>query len=114
VRPYSGMSGRFDCLGAVGGRSAPAGNRVGQSRGCRHDGHVNVEEINIGSSEALMPAGSVAALASKGLRGDRHFCADGAKPGQVLTLIEAEALEDAGLTGGAIAPPGGRPGSAAQ
>jgi hypothetical protein len=59
---------------------------------------VNVEEINIGSSEALMPAGSVAALAGKGLRGDRHFCADGAKPGQALTLIEAEALEDVGLT----------------
>jgi len=33
---------------------------------------VNVEEINIGSSEALMPAGSVAALAGKGLRGDRR------------------------------------------
>ena len=56
-------------------------------------------EINIGSSEALKPAGSVAALAGKGLRGDRHFCADGAKPGQALTLIEAEALEDVGLTG---------------
>jgi len=35
----------------------------------------------------------------KGLRGDRHFCADGAKPGQALTLIEAGALQDAGLTG---------------
>jgi MOSC domain-containing protein YiiM len=93
------MSGRFDCLGAVGGRGAPAGNRVGQSRGCRHDGHVNVEEINIGSCEALMPAGSVAALAGKGLRGDRHFRAEGAKPGQALTLIEAEALEELGLTG---------------
>jgi MOSC domain-containing protein YiiM len=93
------MSGRFDCLGAVGGCNAPAGNRVGQSGGCSHDGLVNVEEINIGSSEALMPVGSVAALAGKGLRGDRHFCADGAQPGQALTLIEAEALEDAGLTG---------------
>jgi len=60
---------------------------------------VHVEEINIGSSEALRPAGSVAALAGKGLRGDRHFRADGAKPGQALTLIEAEALEDVGLTG---------------
>ena len=63
------------------------------------EGLVNVEEINIGSSEALMPAGSVAALAGKGLRGDRHFRADGAKPGQALTLIEAEALEDVGLIG---------------
>jgi MOSC domain-containing protein YiiM len=60
---------------------------------------VHVVEINIGSSEALKPAGSVAALAGKGLRGDRHFCADGARPGQALTLIEAEALEDVGLTG---------------
>jgi MOSC domain-containing protein YiiM len=67
--------------------------------GSRHDGLVHVEEINIGSSEALLPVGSVAALAGKGLHGDRHFCADGAKPGQALTLIEAEALEDAGLTG---------------
>jgi hypothetical protein len=93
------MSGRFDWLGAVGGCKAPAGNRVGQSGGCGHDGFVTVEEINIGPSEALMPVGSVAALAGKGLRGDRHFCADGAKPGQALTLIEAEALEDVGLTG---------------
>jgi MOSC domain-containing protein YiiM len=60
---------------------------------------VKVEEINIGSGEALMPAGSVAALAGEGLRGDRHVCADGAKPGHALTLIEAEALEDAGVTG---------------
>jgi len=75
------------------------GNRVGRSGRHPHDGLVHVEEINIGSSEALMPVGSVAALAGRGLRGDRHFSADGAKPGQALTLIEAEALEDAGLTG---------------
>ena len=60
---------------------------------------MHVEEINIGSSEALLPVGSVAALAGKGLHGDRNFCAEGAKQGQALTLIEAEALEDAGLTG---------------
>jgi len=59
---------------------------------------VYVEEINIGPSEALT-AGRVCCSAGKGLRGDRHFCADGAKPGQALTLIEAEALEDVGLTG---------------
>jgi MOSC domain-containing protein YiiM len=93
------MSGRLDWLGAVGGGKAPAGNRVGQSGGCRHDGRVTVEEINIGPGGALVPAGSVAALAGKGLRGDRHFCADGARPGRALTLIEAEALQDAGLTG---------------
>jgi MOSC domain-containing protein YiiM len=60
---------------------------------------MHVEEINIGSSEELLPVGSVAAFEGKGLRGDRHFHADGAKPGQALTLIEAEALEYVGLTG---------------
>jgi MOSC domain-containing protein YiiM len=60
---------------------------------------VHVEEINIGPSEALLPVGSVKAVAGKGLEGDRHFSADGALPGQALTLIEAEALEDVGLTG---------------
>lgn len=58
-----------------------------------------VEEINIGSSDALLPVGSVVALAGKGLKGDRHFCPDGAAPGRALTLIEAEALDDVGLTG---------------
>jgi MOSC domain-containing protein YiiM len=65
----------------------------------RHDGLVTVEAINIGPSEALMPVESVVALAGKGLRGDRHFCERGAWPGRALTLIEAEALEDVGLTG---------------
>jgi MOSC domain-containing protein YiiM len=60
---------------------------------------VSVEAINIGPSEAIMPAESVSALAGKGLRGDRHFREQGAKPGQALTLIEAEALADVGLTG---------------
>ena len=60
---------------------------------------MHVVEINIGSNEALLPAEAVAAVAGKGLRGDRHFCADGAAPGEALTLIEAEALEDVGLTG---------------
>jgi MOSC domain-containing protein YiiM len=48
---------------------------------------------------ALLPVGSVVVVACMELRGDRHFCADGAKLGQALTLIEAEALEDVGLTG---------------
>ena len=96
---HSGMSGRSGCLGVVGGCNALAGNRVGWCGGCRHDGLVTVEEINIGSSEALVPVGSAEVLAGKGLRGDRHFRAGGAKPGPALTLIEAEALEDMGLTG---------------
>jgi len=40
----------------------------------------------------------VAAVAGKGLVGDRHFT-DNPGPGNALTLIEAEVLEDVGLTG---------------
>ena len=60
---------------------------------------MNVVEINIGPSEALAPVDSVAALAGKGLKGDRQFCEGGARPGGALTLIEAEALDDVGLSG---------------
>ncbi len=60
---------------------------------------MKVVEINIGPSAALAPAESVAALAGKGLEGDRHFFTSGVRPGGALTLIEAEALEDVGLTG---------------
>jgi MOSC domain-containing protein YiiM len=60
---------------------------------------VNVEAINIGPSDAIAPVDSARALAGKGLEGDRHFRREGAKPGQALTLIEAEVLEDVRLTG---------------
>ncbi len=60
---------------------------------------MNVVEINIGPSEALGPVESVSALAGKGLKGDRQFFEAGAQRGEALTLIEAEALEDVGLTG---------------
>lgn len=60
---------------------------------------MNVEAINIGPTDAIAPVDSVSALAGKGLEGDRKFFADGARPGQALTLIEAEVLEDVGLTG---------------
>jgi MOSC domain-containing protein YiiM len=60
---------------------------------------VIVEGINIGPSDAIAPVDSVSALAGKGLRGDRYFFAEGAVTGDALTLIEAEALEDVGLTG---------------
>jgi len=60
---------------------------------------VNVEGINIGPTDAIAPVDSVSALAGKGLESDRHFHGDGAEPGQALTLIEAEVLEDVGLTG---------------
>ena len=60
---------------------------------------MRVEAIFIGPSEALAPVESVRAVAGKGLEGDRHFFAEGARPGGALTLIEAEVLEDVGLTG---------------
>ena len=59
---------------------------------------MHVEEINIGPTEALAPVESVTAVAGKGLVGDRHFT-DNPGPGNALTLIEAEVLEDVGLTG---------------
>ena len=58
-----------------------------------------VEAINIGTSDALGPVRSARAIAGHGLEGDRHFFPDGAGSGEALTLIEAEALEDVGLTG---------------
>jgi MOSC domain-containing protein YiiM len=58
-----------------------------------------VEAINIGPSHALAPVDFVRAVAGCGLEGDRHFRADGQRPGGALTLIEAEALDDVGLTG---------------
>jgi MOSC domain-containing protein YiiM len=64
-----------------------------------HDRRVNVEAINIGSTHAIAGVDSASALAGKGLQGDRHFHESGAKPGQALTLIEAEVLEDVGLGG---------------
>jgi MOSC domain-containing protein YiiM len=60
---------------------------------------MKVEGINIGPSASIAPVESVDAVAGKGLVGDRKFFGDGAGPGQALTLIEAEALEDVGLTG---------------
>jgi MOSC domain-containing protein YiiM len=60
---------------------------------------MNVESIVIGPSEALAPVESVSAVAGSGLEGDRHFLAEGQRPGGALTLIEAEVLEEAGLTG---------------
>jgi MOSC domain-containing protein YiiM len=60
---------------------------------------MKVEEITIGESDALRPVDSVSAVAGKGLEGDRKFFARGARPGGAITLIEAEVLEDVGLSG---------------
>jgi MOSC domain-containing protein YiiM len=59
---------------------------------------MHVEAITIGPSEALEPVESVRAVAGQGLEGDRKVHA-GERPGGALTLIEAEALEDVGLSG---------------
>ena len=62
-------------------------------------GGMHVEAINIGASDSLGPVGSARAIAGRGLEGDRYFFPDGADSGEALTLIEAEVLEDVGLTG---------------
>ena len=64
---------------------------------------MTVEAIHLGAEESgeLLPVESVHALAGKGLDGDRHFRARGAKPGQALTLVEAENVEAVGLPPGA-------------
>ena len=60
---------------------------------------MKVEEINIGPSDVLAPVETVTAVADCGLEGDRHYRAGGQRPGNALTLIEAEVLEEVGLTG---------------
>ena len=60
---------------------------------------MRVEAITIGPSDALAPVERVTAVAGCELEGDRTFRADGQRPGGALTLIEAEVLEDVGLTG---------------
>jgi MOSC domain-containing protein YiiM len=60
---------------------------------------VKVEAITIGESEALRPVESVHAVAGNGLEGDRHYRPNGQRPGGAITLIEAEVLEEVGLTG---------------
>jgi MOSC domain-containing protein YiiM len=63
---------------------------------------VSVEAIHIGDEKGgdLRPVESILAIAGRGLEGDRHFRANGAKPGQALTLVEAEHVEDVGLPPG--------------
>ena len=58
-----------------------------------------IEAIHIGPDKggALGAVDEVRALAGKGLEGDRNFREGGAKPGQALTLVEAEEVEGVGL-----------------
>jgi MOSC domain-containing protein YiiM len=62
-----------------------------------------IEAIHIGPDEAgeLTSVDSVRAVAGQGLEGDRNFRPHGAKPGQALTLVEAENVADVGLAAGA-------------
>jgi MOSC domain-containing protein YiiM len=61
-----------------------------------------VEAIHVGGEEGgeLQSVDSIEVLAGKGVMGDRHFFANGAKAGQALTLVEAEEVERAGLSAG--------------
>jgi len=59
---------------------------------------MKVEAITIGESEALRAVDAVEAVAGRGLTGDRHFNPGGQRPGGAITLIEAEVLEDVGLS----------------
>jgi MOSC domain-containing protein YiiM len=63
---------------------------------------VGLESIHMGPEEAgpLVSVTRVEVLAGKGVVGDRHFHEKGAKPGQALTLVEAEEVERAGLEAG--------------
>ena len=46
------------------------------------------------------PVPAARARAGKGLEGDRHFHAAGAEPGEALTLVEDEIVEEVGLPRG--------------
>jgi MOSC domain-containing protein YiiM len=58
-----------------------------------------VEAIHLGAERVpeLWPVESVRAFAGKGLEGDRHYHESGARPGQALTLVEAEVVDEVGL-----------------
>jgi MOSC domain-containing protein YiiM len=60
---------------------------------------MTVEAIHLGAPRVpeLWTVDAVRAVAGKGLEGDRHFHEEGAPPGQALTLVEAEVVEDVGL-----------------
>lgn len=63
---------------------------------------MTVEAIHLGALRVpeLWTVDSVRAVAGKGLEGDRHYHEEGAPPGQALTLVEAEVVEEVGLAPG--------------
>jgi 2-haloacid dehalogenase len=90
------LTGLADALEAVAGDAA-------QPSSSRRPPHAAVEAIHLGPAEGaeLRSVASARAVAGRGLEGDRYYADDGAAPGQALTLVEAEVVEDVGL------PPGG-------
>ena len=74
---------------------------------------ASVEGIFIAANAEgeTQPVGAVAAVAGRGLEGDRYFAGEGTffkdrKPGQDLTLIEAEAIEGLAADDGIELDPG--------
>ena len=63
---------------------------------------MTVEAIHLGAAQVaeLWTVDSVRAVAGKGLEGDRHYHDEGVPPGQALTLVEAEVVEEVGLEAG--------------
>jgi MOSC domain-containing protein YiiM len=64
---------------------------------------VPVVAIHLGADHGgpVEPVPSVRARAGMGLEGDRHFHADGgADPGEALTLVEEEVVDEVGLPAG--------------
>ena len=63
---------------------------------------MRVEAIHLGAPQTpeLRAVESVQAVAGKGLEGDRYFIEGGAKPGQALTLVERDIVEEVGLPAG--------------
>lgn len=61
-----------------------------------------VVAIHLGADHGgpVEPVPSVRARAGMGLEGDRHFHADGADPGEALTLVEEEVVDEVGLPAG--------------
>ena len=64
-----------------------------------HYASVPVEAIHLGAKgkPELWAVEEVRAVAGKGLEGDRHFHDEGAPPGQALTVVAAEVVEDVRL-----------------
>ncbi len=63
---------------------------------------MSVVAIHLGTERTpeLWSVDSVRAVAGKGLEGDRHLHELGAKPGQALTLVSEEVVEEVGLSPG--------------